>query len=61
MPLEVRQIGIRMAVGDVGADGDVSASDERDDQDGEEEDERALLIEQCVAAVLDELARRAER
>jgi hypothetical protein len=61
VPLEVRQIGIRMAVGDAGADGEASASDERDDQDGEEEDERALLIEQCVAAVLDELARRAER
>jgi hypothetical protein len=61
VPLEVRQIGIRMAVGDAGADGESAASDERDDQDGEEEDERALLIEQCVAAVLDELARRVER
>lgn len=66
MPLEVRQIGIHMAVGDVGEAGgkdrdggeDVVLDLLRHDDDG---GERARLIEQCVEAVLAELARRSER
>ena len=66
MPLEVRQIGIHMAVGDVGEAGgkdrdrdeDVVLGLLRHDDDGRE---RARLIEQCIEAVLAELARRSER
>lgn len=72
MPLEVRQIGIRLQIGD-GAerdgDGDGDGGGKRksspldllrgdnDDEDGGQ----VRLVEQCVEAVLAELARRAER
>jgi hypothetical protein len=68
MPLEVRQIGIRMQVGD-DADGTPAMDSEassstldllrgaNDDEDSGE----TRLIEQCVERVLAELARRSER
>lgn len=64
MPLEVRQIGIRMHVGDAGQDGAGDGGDRPvlealGDEDGGAD--REQLIEQCVGAVLAELARRAER
>jgi hypothetical protein len=64
VPLEVRQIGIRMQVGE----SEPSGGDEGEGKsavldllaDGDDDD-RAQLIEECVAAVLAELARRGER
>jgi hypothetical protein len=68
MPLEVRQIGIRMQIGD-DADGapavdsgasrsplDLLRGANDDDESGE-----MRLVEQCVERVLAELARRSER
>ena len=68
MPLEVRQIGIRLQVGD-GADGPsnddqgrrTSTLDLLQDDRGDGDADRVRLVEQCVEAVLAELARRAER
>lgn len=67
MPLEVRQIGIRMQIGD-GAeccdDGGKKKPSTLDLLKGDNDDEdegQVRLIEQCVEAVLAELARRAER
>ena len=62
MPLEVREIGIHMQVGEAG--GQDEAGDEAalpDFSQGDGGAARAQLIEQCVEAVLAELARRAER
>ena len=69
MPLEVRQIGIRMEV--AGGEEDCCEEGEGkkkspalallDGHDGDDENDRLLLIEQCVNAVLAELERRAER
>ncbi len=69
MPLEVRQIGIRLQVGD-GGDGAgddnqqgrrASTLDLLEDGRGDGDADRVRLVEQCVEAVLAELARRAER
>jgi uncharacterized protein DUF5908 len=67
MPLEVRQIGIHMAVGDAGEGAGESGSGADSsplglpDGGGDADEQRAKLIEQCVEAVLAELARRADR
>jgi hypothetical protein len=62
VPLEVRQIGIHMQVGDgVGQDERGDGESQLDLAARGDGKERARLIEQCVEAVLAELARRAER
>jgi hypothetical protein len=65
MPLEVRQIGIQMQVGDAGDAGGQGQGGAPSALDllpnGDDDRERAQLIEQCVEAVLAELARRSER
>lgn len=65
MPLEVRQIGIRMQVGDAGDEGGREQDGDGASvldllQHGDDGRERARMIEQCVEAVLAELARRSE-
>ena len=66
MPLEVRQIGIRLQIGD-GAERDGGGTRKSSPLDllrGDNDDEdggQVRLVEQCVEAVLAELARRAER
>jgi hypothetical protein len=64
VPLEVREIGIRMQVGEAGQSGQGEAGDGASPPDplqGDGGEARARLIEQCVEAVLAELARRSER
>jgi hypothetical protein len=64
VPLEVRQIGIRMQVGDAAPNGAGDGEDKSSVLDllaDGDDDDRAQLIEECVAAVLAELARRGER
>lgn len=67
MPLEVRQIGIRMQVGEgpgpaANSAPAASALDLlRADNDDDGDTGAARLIETCVEAVLAELARRSER
>lgn len=68
MPLEVREIGIRMQVGDAGGgqdggggDGGGASALDLLQSGGDGGGERTRLIEQCVEAVLAELARRSER
>lgn len=63
MPLEVREIGIRLSVGT--AHGAAVAGDVRG-QAGDggaalRESERAAIVEQCVRAVIDRLQRGSER
>ena len=66
MPLEVRQIGIRMSVGGAGpgtgseGGGGGSALDLLK-HDGDDAGERNRMIQECVEAVLAELARRQGR
>ena len=63
MPLEVRQIGIRMQVGEPAG----PAFAKSGDGDGKgcgvglSARERAAVVNDCVSAVLAELARRSER
>lgn len=61
MPLEVRQIGIRLNVGDGQiADGDGEAGPPGDGQ-GIDPAERAGIVEDCVEAVLTALRMQSER
>lgn len=57
MPLEVREIGIRVAVVDSGADG---ASGDHPREKLLTDEERALIVEECVEAVLAALNSRRE-
>lgn len=65
MPLEVRQIGIRMAVGGpgpaTGSEGGGSSALDLLKHDGDDAGERNRMIQECVEAVLAELARRQGR
>ncbi|NIJ20907.1 hypothetical protein FHS95_002599 [Sphingomonas naasensis] len=67
MPLEIRQIAIQMRVAEDSGeaetpDGPRSIMElcDCDDDEGDEEEKQAALIERCVEAVLAELARRQE-
>ncbi|TGX54129.1 hypothetical protein E5A73_08385 [Sphingomonas gei] len=66
MPLEIRQIAIQMRVAEDPGEADEpsgprSIMDLCDcDDEGDEEDKQAALVERCVEAVLAELARRSE-
>ncbi|HEY5710407.1 MAG TPA: DUF5908 family protein [Allosphingosinicella sp.] len=65
MPLEVRQIGIRMAVGGTGAasnsGGENNSALDLLKHEGDDAGERNRMIQECVEAVLAELARRQGR
>ena len=67
MPLEIRQIAIQMRVTDDPGEQDepdgprsIMELCDCDDDEGDEEEKQAALIERCVEAVLAELARRRE-
>ena len=66
MPLEVRQIGIRLNVGEgsgpSGGDaGEASGDNEAPGAQAIDPAERAEIIEECVGAVLDALRMQGER
>jgi hypothetical protein len=67
MPLEIRQIAIQMRVAEDPGEVDEPAGPRSimdlcdcDDEEGDEEEKQAALVERCVEAVLAELARRSE-
>lgn len=57
MPLEIRQIGIRMRVADTPA----PARDDMPRPGGVADEERARIVQDCTRAVLAALARTARR
>jgi hypothetical protein len=65
MPLEVRQIGIRMSVGGTApgtaSEGGGGSALDLLKHDGDDAGERNRMIQECVEAVLAELARRQGR
>jgi hypothetical protein len=67
MPLEIRQIAIQMRVAEDPGEVDEPVGPRSimdlcdcDDDEGDEEEKQAALVERCVEAVLAELARRSE-
>jgi hypothetical protein len=68
MPIEVRQIAIQMRIAEDAGEQDAPPMGPRsvmelcdcDDEEGDEEEKQAALIERCVEAVLAELQRREE-
>lgn len=67
MPLEIRQIAIQMRVAEDAGEQEephgprsIMELCDCDDDEGDEEEKQAALIERCVEAVLAELARREE-
>ncbi len=63
MPLEVRQIGIRLNVGDSGS-GPADGGEQRPGSGGRGEidpSERASIVEECIDAVLNALRLQSER
>lgn len=61
MPLEVREIGIRLSVGESAAEGGPAPLPGGSDGKRLDERERAALVEECVEAVLAALRLRSER
>ena len=67
MPIEIRQIAIQMRVAEDPGEVDEPTGPRSimdlcdcDDEEGDEEEKQAALVERCVEAVLAELARRSE-
>jgi hypothetical protein len=67
MPLEIRQIAIQMRVAEEPGEQEAPSGPRSimdlcdcDDDEGDEEEKQAALVERCVEAVLAELARRGE-
>lgn len=58
MPLEIREIAIRLAVGDTEPD---RASGDNPGEKALSAEERAAIVKECVEAVLAELQSRRER